>query len=43
MEIVKIKTLDGEMDLNIHNEFETDVLKVDLEDTLDLTDLVNYD
>ena len=43
MEIIKIKTIDGEIDLNIHSENEIDIIKTDLEDTIDLTKLVNYD
>ena len=43
METITIKTKDGEINLNIHNQEEIDIMKKDLEDTLDLTNLVDYD
>lgn len=41
MEIVKIKTQDGEILLNLHNDEEIDNLKDELEDTINLHEVVN--
>lgn len=43
MEVIKIKSSDGEILLNIHDDSEKDIERNHLEDTIDLSKVVKID